>query len=133
MPTQNKKGSIAIIVVLGTTLTLTLAVMTLYVLVNAKLTSLKSNKEKFIAYYLCETGISGAMYDLANGTKRTETNNNFDYTIGDKTYKIHYDITKIAANYEIIGSTTINNKTYYLKAGGKRAFPIFIKGYAGGK
>ena len=118
---------------LGTTLTLTLAVMTLYVLVNAKLSSLKSHKEKFIAYYLCETGISGAMYDFGAGKSGNGSKVDFNYKIGDKTYKVRYEIIKLGSVYEVISSAVINNRTYYLKAAGKRAFPIFIKGRPGGK
>ncbi len=138
---SGKKGGVAIIVVAGLTLTLTLAVLYLYVLVSSRVDALHSYNDRFLAYYLCETGISVAMLDFGKGKigrgAGQWTEREFDFDVGGKTYKIHYKLAKVAgsANYKIISSVESPsglNKTFYLSAAGPRAFPIFIRGFAGG-
>jgi len=146
---QNRIGSVAITAVLGITLTLTLAALLLYTLVSAKIDALHGYKDRFTAYYLCETGISVAMLDFAQGKIGKNSGQwaerDFDYEVNGKKYKIHYKISRPsgAANYKVTSSvykvtSSVKspyglNKTYYLTASGPRAFPIFIRGFAGGK
>ena len=139
---QNRIGSVAITAVLGITVTLTLAVLLLYTLVNVKIDALHGYKDRFAAYYLCETGISVAMLDFAQGKIGKNpgqwAERDFDYEVNGKKYKIHYKISRPsgAANYKVTSSVKSPyglNKTYYLTASGPRAFPIFIRGFAGGK
>jgi hypothetical protein len=139
---KSKSGAVAITVVVVITLSLTLAVLLLYILVNAKLDSILGYKDRVIAYYLCETGISVAMLDFGRGNigkgKNQWTERSFDFDIGKKKYAIHYKITRPSGstNYKVTSSVKSPlgfKRSYYLTAAGPRAFPIFIRGFAGGK
>ena len=139
---KKQNGSVAILLVTVVTLSLTLAVMLLYVLVNARIEALHGYRDRFMAYYLCETGISVATLDFANGKvgegKDQWTKRDFDYKIGEKVYTIHYEITKPngSINYKIMARVRSPfglDRTYYLTASGPLTFPIFIRGFAGGR
>lgn len=144
MKLRNPKGSVAIMLVSSITIVLTLAVLYLYILINARIDAMHGYKDRFLAYYLCETGISIAMLDFGQGkignSKKQWTERNLDFEIGGKDYAIYYNITKAhgSADYKItsmVKSPLGLDRTYYMTAAGPRAFPLYIRGFggAGGK
>ncbi|MDP8229802.1 MAG: hypothetical protein P9L93_01715 [Candidatus Gorgyraea atricola] len=144
MKLRNPKGSVAIMLVSSITIVLTLAVLYLYILINARIDSIHGYKDRFLAYYLCETGISIAMLDFGEGnigpSRRQWTERNLEFEIDGKPYAIYYNITKApgSANYKILSMVKSPfglDRTYYMTASGPRAFPLYIRGFggAGGK
>ena len=144
MKLRNPKGSVAIMLVSSITIVLTLAVLYLYILINARIDAMHGYKDRFLAYYLCETGISIAMLDFGKGhignSKKQWTERNLDFEIDGKAYAIYYKITKApgSADYKILSmvkSPLGLDRTYYMTATGPRAFPLYIRGFggAGGK
>lgn len=145
MKLRNPKGSVAIMLVSSITIILTLAVLYLYILINARIDAMHGYKDRFLAYYLCETGISIAMLDFGQGKignhpRRQWTARNLDFEIDGKDYAIYYNITKAegSPNYKILSmvkSPLGLDRTYYMTAAGPRAFPLYIRGFggAGGK
>ena len=140
--TKDKKGAIAIIFVTAVTLSLTLAVLLLYTLVNARIESIHGYRDRFLAYYLCETGISVATLDFANGkigsSEGRWTERDFDYRVGEKTYSVHYSISRPSGSADYNITAAVNSplglgRKYYLTASGPLKFPGFIRGFGGGR
>lgn len=120
------------------------AVMGLLFVLDANIRSLESVKEHTITYYLCETGASQAIVEIYNGNIGYGTNpttgvkqwveKTFDYVMGDKVYHIKYRVSKAGGVWDIVsevGPSSGFSRTYKLRVKGRRAFPIFIRGFPG--
>jgi len=137
---QDQKG-IVLLLVIGLSLILFIATMGLLFVLRANTRNIESIRERIEAYYLCETGASVAILDIAAGRighgSGQWTTRTFNYTMNNKTYPISYTVTKVretGGQWQIIsevGSQAGFMHTYKLRVGGRRAFPIFIKGFAG--
>lgn len=134
---QNQKGMV-LLMVAGLSLILFVGIIGLLFVLEANIRHIEAFRERAEAYYLCETGASVAILDIAQGkigsgpgqwTQRT-----FNYSVGDKIYPIQYKVTKSAGQWQIVSwvdSSVGFKRTYKLRMGGRRAFPIFIRGFAG--
>lgn len=97
-------------------------------------------KERVKAYYLCETGASVAILDIAKGKIGSGAGQwlqrNFNYNVEGGTYQINYKVSKQRGQWQIIswvGPSSGFSRTYRLRVGGQRSFPIFIRGGFPGK
>jgi hypothetical protein len=136
--TSSQKG-IALLLVIGFSMVIFMSIIALLFTLRANLRNLASFKERTEAYYLCETGASVALLDIANGHigdgSGQWTQKSFDYDMGGKICNISYEVTKKNGVWDIVssvGSASGFDKTYKLRIGGRRAFPWFIRGFAGG-
>lgn len=134
---QREKG-IILLMVSGLSLVIFVGIMGLLFVLGAHTRKAEAFKERAKAYYLCEVGASVAILDIANAKIGTGpgrwTQRRFDYKIEDKTYQINYQVTKSRGRWQIVSwvdSSSGFNRTYKLRVGGQRAFPIFIWGFAG--
>lgn len=137
---RRKKGLI-LLLVSGLSISVFAVMMLMLFIFNANLRQVTSFKERTKAYYLCETGASVAILDIANGKigtgqgQRTEWA--FPFTIDGRSYPIHYKITKQSGQWHITSWIDKNesgfSRTYKLHVGGTRAFPFFIRGGFPGK
>jgi len=135
---KNTKGAVVLVSIFAVMLFINLALLTLYAVTKARIDFTRSNIDKALAYYLCETGTSVAMLDFAHGKIGTSqgqwTERAFDYIVGSKRYSINYKISRPSGgDYKVVTGVSIGGKNYSLVAGGARAFPVFIRGFAGGK
>lgn len=134
---QRQKG-VVLLMVMGLSLVLFIGIAGLLFVLRANIRNIEAFKERARAFYLCETGASVAIMDIARGKIGTGpgkwTERTFDYTMGDKTYPIYYKVTRSAGQWKIVSIVNASagfNWTYKLRVGGQRAFPIFIRGFAG--
>jgi hypothetical protein len=135
---NNTKGAAVLVAVFALVMLLNMALLTLYVVTKARIDLTKDNLDTSLAYYLCETAVSVCMLDFAHGKIGNSpgqwTERNFDYKIGSTVYPINYVIRRPhGGDYQVTTSVNVGDKSYSLTAGGARAFPIFIRGFAGGK
>jgi len=130
----SQKG-VALLMVVGLSLVLFIGLIGLFFVLTTNLRNLEALKERTEAYYLCETGASVAILDIAHGKigsgPNQWTTRTFNYRVGDKTYSIKYTITKTTGVWQIISEVAGFNRPYKLTVVGIRAFPIFIRGFAG--
>jgi len=132
---QRQKG-VVLFMVLGLSLVLFIGIIGLLFVLRANIRNIEAFKERAQAYYLCETGASVAILDIADGKIGSGSNQwttrTFNYPVGGKTYSITYTVTKTTTGeWQIISGVAGFNRTYKLRVGGRRAFPIFIRGFAG--
>jgi len=134
---KNNKG-IAILLVSALSLIICIGIIAILFALRSNAQNLESFKERALAYYLCETGASVAILDIAHGrvgTGATQwTERTFNYPIGTLSYPVNYKITKTAGQWIIVASVNAQagfKHTYKLKVGGTRSFPVFIRGFAG--
>jgi len=134
---MHKEKGIALFLVLFVSLVLFIVIMGLVYVLGANLRQLDTYDERARAFYLCETAISIGTLDIANGkighlagqwTERT-----VNLVLDDKTYPIKYTVSRDEQRRWIIIARTAEGftRSYNLKGGGRRAFPIFIRGFAG--
>ena len=134
---RNKKG-VLILLVSALSIIICLGILVILFVLRANALNLEAFRERAVAYYLCETGASVAILDIGKGrvgrgagqwTKRT-----FNYTMGGRTYPLNYEVTKVAGQWQIVSwvepSAGFSHR-YKLRVGGMRAFPLFIRGFAG--
>ncbi|MFA6583704.1 MAG: hypothetical protein WCS77_05345 [Elusimicrobiaceae bacterium] len=130
----NNKGY-ALVLVLGIVVIMASTVASIVILMRGRASDLENILDRTTAYYLCETGASVAVLDIAAGKiKAGNTTRTFDFTIGDQSYKVRYVVKKVSGVWAIessVASPLRLGATYTLKVGGQRAFPIFIKGFGG--
>ncbi len=144
MRNRDRQKGVALLVVSGIALVFFAAVMGLLFVLDANIRSLESVKEHTVAYYLCETGASKFITEISNGNIGYGTNptsgvkqwtqKTFDYVMGTKTYHIKYTVSKATGVWDIVsevGQSSGFSRTYKLRVRGRRAFPIFIRGFAG--
>jgi hypothetical protein len=105
---------------------------------RANIRNSEAFKERAKAYYLCETGASIAILDIRNGRigngSGQWTEHAYNYSMGGTTYSISYKVEKERGAWLItswVGPASGFSRTYKLKVGGQRAFPIFIRGFPG--
>ena len=95
-------------------------------------------QERSRAYYLCEAAAAVAIVDMKKGRIGTAqgqwTQRTFDYNMSGRPYPVSYVVTKVAGVWQIVssvGPTAGFRKTYKLRIGGRRAFPLFFHGFPG--
>jgi len=139
MEKKSSQKGVALLMVIGFSLVIFMTIISLLFTLRANMRNLAAFKERTEAYYLCETGASVALMDIANGTIGTGpgkwTQRSFDYDLGGKICNITYVVTKKNGQWDIVSSvngTSGFSKTYKLRIGGRRAFPWFIRGFGGG-
>ena len=136
--TASQKG-VALLLVIGFSIVIFMTIIALLFTLRANLRNLASFKERTEAYYLCETGASVALLDIAAGKIGMGvgkwTQRSFDYAMGGGIYNITYVVTKKNGQWDIVSSVGPQSgfaRTYKLRIGGRRAFPWFIRGFGGG-
>jgi hypothetical protein len=139
MRTVRRNKGIAMVLVIGFSLVIFSTVMALLFILRANLRNLVAFKERAEAYYLCETGASIAILDIARGHIGSGsgqwTERDISYSMGGQTYTIHYAVTTSAGQWSVVSSVGPSSgfyKTYNLRVGGRRSFPMFIRGFGGG-
>ncbi len=139
MPTMLRNKGIALILVIGFSLVIFSTVIALLFILRANLRNLVSFKERAEAYYLCETGASIAILDIAAGRigagSGQWTQRDISYPMGGRSYIIHYAVTTSGSQWNVVSSVGPSSgfyKTYNLRVGGRRSFPLFIRGFGGG-
>ncbi|MFA5362516.1 MAG: hypothetical protein WC335_04630 [Candidatus Omnitrophota bacterium] len=85
--------------------------------------------ERLEAYYLCEVGVSKGLAVFKSGGKVPQTGN-IDFALGDKNYRVKYDITGSNSKPTVKGYVTmVSGNTYFLKVGGEKLqWPFFLRG-----
>ncbi|MFH0913135.1 MAG: hypothetical protein V1884_02500 [Candidatus Omnitrophota bacterium] len=132
---KDSKG-VALIFTLGLMGLIVVIIATLLMHLKAQVSRQQLWMDRVKAHYLCQTGLSVAMLDLAagkvpslpSGQSYTRT---FTFTMGARAYDVTYKITNDKGSrifYATVPSPQGLNYTYYLKASGQRAFPAFIRG-----
>ena len=137
MVLQNKKG-VLILLVSALSIIICLGILIILFVLRANALNLEAFNERAVAYYLCETGASVAIVDQGKGRigkgPGQWTARAFNYEMGGKNYPLNYEVTKVSGTWQIVswvGPAAGFSHTYKLRVGGKRAFPIFIRGFAG--
>ncbi len=135
---QKQKGFV-LLMVIGLSLAISIGIASLLFFLRSNVRNIEAFEERARAYYLCETGASLAILDIAHGKIGTGegqwTERTFNYSVGDKAYPIRYRVTKSAGQWMILAWVDASSgfsRTYKLRVGGRRAFPIFIRGFSGG-
>jgi len=132
---KNSKG-LALIFTLGLMGLIIVIIATLLTHLKAQISRQQLWMDRVKAQYLCQTGLSVAMLDLAAGrvpslsSGQTYTRT-FTFTMGARAYDVTYKITNDSGKrifYVTVPSPQGLDFTYSLRASGQRAFPAFIRG-----
>jgi hypothetical protein len=134
---KKQKGGILIFLVIAFFLIAAIGIGGLLFVLMTHLRTAEALKERTQAYYLCETGASVAILDIARGAIGTgpgqRLTHTFDREMGGETYQVKYTVSKSAGMWNIVAEVGPPrfNRTYKLRIGGMRSFPIFIRGFGG--
>jgi hypothetical protein len=134
---RSNKGLVLILVVaLGVIFYIGLMGVMYFLRTNIRSAEIFQERSK--AYYLCEAAAAVAIVDMSKGRIGTGqgqwTQRTFNYNMSNRDYPVSYVVTKIAGAWQIIasvGPTAGFRRTYNLRIGGKRAFPLFFHGFPG--
>jgi hypothetical protein len=133
------KGA-GLILALGAIGIISVVVATLLLSLSSRLRRVEIWMDRTKAYYLCQTGLSVAMLDLAAGRVPASIpaagySRTFSFPMGGRYYNVTYKITTETEGWRRIKASTSSplglGYAYYLESGGRRAFPIFIRGFGG--
>lgn len=132
---QREKG-VVLLMVIGFSLVTFVGLMGLLFVLRANIRNLEAFSQRARAYYLCETGASVGILDIAKGNIGAPPkwkSRTFPYTMGSRTYTVKYDIDKPDNVWMILATVGPPDfdRTYHLRVGGRRAFPIFSRGFPG--
>ena len=123
------------VVVGGLVLLFAIAELTLFSIIKYRLKNLEVWTNNVKAYYLLESAASVAVKDMGRGrigtTGEKWTERDVPIPLGGDTFNVHYKVSKSAGQWFVttsINSPKLGNRTYHLRLGGLRAFPIFIRG-----
>lgn len=127
---KEKKG-VLLIVVGAVVLLFMISASTFFSIMKYQLKKLELSIHNLKAYYLLESACTVAIVDIGNGKigpppKWLERDINIP--LGEETYPIHYKVSKDGGTWLVQSSVVLGEQKYYLKLGGIRAFPIFIRG-----
>jgi len=136
---MHKKKGIALFLVLFTSLILFIVVIGLLYILGANLRQLETYDERTRAYYLCETAASVAILDIRNDKidigPGQSTERTVNVVLDGNTYPVQYTVSRDnQGEWVIISKITAGasfKRNYNSRVGGRRAFPIFIKGFGG--
>ena len=123
--------------VLFISLVLFIVIIGLLYVMGTNLRQVEAYDARTKAYYLCETATSVGLLDMRNGkighgagqwTQRT-----VNLVLDGKTYPVRYTFTRSATGVWTITTDTSSGfpRIYHLRVGGRRAVPIFIRGFGG--
>lgn len=136
---KQSKG-VGLILALGAIGIISVVVATLLLSLGGRVRRAETWLDRTKAYYLCETGLSVALLDLAAGSVPSPIppgghSRTFSFSMGGRSYNITYRITAEAEGRRRIRASVSSplglGYTYYLESGGRRAFPIFIRALGG--
>ncbi|MFA5090245.1 MAG: hypothetical protein WC510_04335 [Candidatus Omnitrophota bacterium] len=135
---QGQRKGVVLLMVVTLSLIIFIWIMGLLFVLRSNVYNLVSFEERAKAYYLCETGVSVAILDIANGkigtTSGKWTERQFEYEMGGINYFINYKVRKQNGRWYIdtwVDQSSGFSREYTLAVGGQRAFPIFIRGFGG--
>ncbi|MFH1245956.1 MAG: hypothetical protein V1662_05655 [Candidatus Omnitrophota bacterium] len=84
------------------------------------------------AYYLLESTCSVALVDIGQGHIGSHSGQWVErdvvIPVGDNSYNTHYKISSSSGTWIVTSDIKLGERTYFLRKGGIRAFPIFIRG-----
>jgi len=123
--------------VLFISLVLFIVIIGLLHVLGTNLRQVEAYDERTKAYYLCETAASVGLLDMRNGKIGHEsgqwTERTVNLVLDGKTYPVKYTFTRSANGRATITMDTSSGfqRIYHLRVGGRRAVPIFIRGFGG--
>ncbi len=124
--------------VLFISLVLFIVIIGLLYILGANLRQLQAYDERTRAYYLCETAASVAILDIGQGKIGTGagqwTEKTINLVLDGQSYPVKYVVSRENQQWVIISKITAGagfRQNYNSRVGGRRAFPIFIKGFGG--
>ncbi len=132
--TQNKKGA-ALIMVAVLAMLFAITEATLFSIMKYRISNCETWLESSRAYYLLETGASIAIVDIGSGRIGNApgqwTERDVSIPLGGSEYSVNYKVTKEGGRWFVttsVDSPLSLGRIYYLRLGGVRAFPYFIRG-----
>ncbi len=130
---MRKKGFI-LIVIAGFSLIVFAGIIAILYMYGGQIRHIGYYEERLKAYYLCEAGVSKAIYRIKKGERISDSIDNpekFTFILGNESYVINYIGKGEASNLVIHSWVKMpSGKIYHLKVGGaKQQWPVFIKGY----
>jgi len=129
-----KRKGIVLVVVGVLVLLFAVAEATLFSIIKYRIENLQTWLDSMKAYYLLESAFSVALVDIKKGKIGTGSDQwverDVDIPMGDETYKVRYRVEKESGRWFVnssIDSPLNLDRVYYLRLGGARAFPFFIR------
>ena len=128
---MHKQKGIALFLVLFTSLIFFIIIIGLLYILGANLRQLQAYDKKTEGFYLCETAASLAILDIRNHRVGSGPGQwlerSFNLVLDGISHPISYTVGKQNGEWTIVSTSGDS----HLRVGGIRAFPIFIRGFAG--